>query len=364
MKDDRKLLSIVQVVDSLSAGGAERVAVDLANELSRLGHHSFVCATRSTGSFQSALLEKVSFVNIGRQSTFDMKGIFRFRRFIKQNSIDLAHAHGNSSALFCMVALMGMHVAVVHHDHNSIFQNRKLLIERLLLKRVDAWICVSQPIVLWAKDKVKYQDAFLINNPVDLSRFNNRSMAEKVNAGVNTLALVANYNPYKAHLNLLTALMMIRKPFENYQVKCYGGNTASAYYNEVTSSKEKKGLHNVMLLGSTNEVPKVLDDSIIGLLPSETEGLPISLLEYMAAGLPVVVTDVGESGTIVREAKNGLVVPSKDAEALANAIRFLLENKQEWSAMSTNGLRFVEQNFSLSTFTKRILHTYQSILIA
>jgi hypothetical protein len=107
MKKEKNVLSILQVVDSLNAGGAERVAVDLANELSRIGHRSFLCATRKTGSLESDLLDSVSFFKLDRKSTFDVDGIRVFRNFVKENRIDIVHAHGNSSAMFCIVALFG-----------------------------------------------------------------------------------------------------------------------------------------------------------------------------------------------------------------------------------------------------------------
>ncbi len=356
-----KPFSIVQVVDSLDAGGAERVAVDLANELSRLGHISIMCVTRKTGSFQSALLSSVSFLNLKRKSTFDLNGILIFRKFVSENHIDCVHAHGNSSALFCVVSLLGSGVSIVHHDHNSIFKNRKLWIERLFLKRVDSWICVSTPILNWAKEKVKYAHAIVINNPVDEKRFTNTSIDEKIKTDLNNIVIVANYKSYKGQLNLLTAVNHRKDLFMNYKVLCYGGNTESDFFRSACQYKEMKGLDNVELLSSSDRVPDVLANAIIGVLPSETEGLSISLLEYMAAGLPVIVTDVGESGNIVRAAKNGIVVPPKDPLALASAFEYIFENKQEWRVMSSNGLKYVNKNFSLTNFANRIITVYEII---
>ncbi len=363
MKKEKNLLSILQVVDSLNAGGAERVAVDLGNELSRLGHRSFLCATRKTGSLKSDLLDSVTFFKLGRQSTFDIDGIRVFRNFVKENQIDVVHAHGNSSAMFCIVALLGSGARIVHHDHNPLLEKRKLWMERLILKQVDCWICVSDPILHWAKEKVNYSKAVLINNPVDENRFFKNSITGKLKQGIRNIVMIANYKEHKDYFNLLRAIQQIENEFPEYRFQCYGGNTESNYYKKLVSYKESENLKNVELLPSSNNIPKVLSNAVVGVLSSESEGLPISLLEYMAEGLPVVVTDVGDCGRIVRDAKNGLVVPPQTPESLAKALGYLLTNQSEWEMMSRNGSEFIAQYFSLQSFAGQVVKLYRSIVL-
>jgi glycosyltransferase involved in cell wall biosynthesis len=243
------------------------------------------------------------------------------------------------------------------------FEKRKLWIERLILKQADSWICVSDPILHWAKEKVNYSKAILINNPVNENRFSKISVAKKQEKGIHNVVMIANYKAHKDYFNLLRAIKQIENEFPEYQFQCYGGNTESAYYKELLSYKQNGNFQNVELFPSSNNIPGVLSSAAVGVLSSVSEGLPISLLEYMAEGLPVVVTDVGDCGRIVRDAKNGLIVPAQSPVSLANALRYLLKNQNEWEMMSRNGSEFIAQYFSLPSFVSQVVKLYRSIVL-
>lgn len=347
---------VVQVVDSLLAGGAERVAVDTANALAGMGHHSYLCATRSPGALQQSLSGNVIFHCLHRSSTLDWKGIFRFRSFITKNAIQIVHAHGNSTAMFCVVALVGLKVSVVHHDHNPILDMRKAWREKILLTRVDAWICVSEPILKWAQQTVGFNKAIFIQNPVDTTRFTPR--AQKGETALKILVVVANYKEHKDYLNLLQAIHLQESVLKFYQFNCYGGHTQSLYFKTLVHEKERLQLTNVALFPSADNIPEILHSADIGILSSSAEGLPISLLEYMAAGLPVVVTDVGECGTIVRAAGNGYVVPPKNPELLGEAIAEILNQADVMKEMSKRGTKYVYEYFSMIKFAGKVVNIY------
>lgn len=359
MSNTEQNFSVTQVVDSLQAGGAERVAVDTANELAKLGHRSYLCATRSSGSLRNALSTEVLFHCLERASTLDWKGIVRFRSFIRNNAIQIIHAHGNSTAMFCVVALAGMSVRIVHHDHNPIIENRKAWLEKILLRRVDAWICVSAPILRWAQETVHFEKAFFLQNPVDTHRFKPMTSADKIRMGTKKLVVVANYKEHKDYFNLLHAVHQQESVLKHYQINCYGGHTQSAYFHALVQEKERLHLDNVSLFPSTENIPEILSSSQIGILSSSSEGLPISLLEYMAAGLPVVVTEVGECGAIVRAARNGYVVPAKNSELLGRAIVQIIDRGVSFEEMRNNGISYVQEYYSATRFIKRINEEYQ-----
>jgi glycosyltransferase involved in cell wall biosynthesis len=352
---------VVQVVDSLLAGGAERVAVDTANALSVIGHYSYLCATRTSGALQQSLSGNVVFHCINRTSTLDWRGIFRFRSFIAKNTIQLVHAHGNSTAMFCVVALVGLNVRIVHHDHNPILDLRRVWRERILLSHVDAWICVSEPILKWAKENIKYKKAIFIQNPVDTTRFKPRATSNETEPKI--LVVVANYKEHKDYLNLLQAIHLHRSILSLYQINCYGGHTQSPYFKMLMLEKERLQLNNVSLLSSSDNIPKILSVAEVGILSSSSEGLPISLLEYMAAGLPVVVTDVGECGTIVRAANNGYVVPPKNPEFLSEAIIKIINHPDKMKEMSKRSVKYVHENFSLLKFSEKISNIYSDLIL-
>src|SRR5207237_5498771 len=103
---------------------------------------------------------------------------------------------------------------------------------------------------------------------------------------------------------------------------------------------------NVLFLGRRNDVPEILACCDIGVLPSKAEGLSNAVLEYLAAGLPTVATNVGGNAEIITDQVNGLLVPSQDASALSAALLRLLRDPEFASRLGRAGQNYVREQFS------------------
>lgn len=354
-------MRIVQVVDSLDAGGFERVAVDLSNELALRGVTSYICATRRGGPLEKDLHEKVNYLSLNRKSTWDWKAIKSFRKWVTSEEIKVVHAHGNSSAMFCTFALTGLNVFIIHHDHNPIMEMRNKWREWLLLKKVDEWICVSEPIWDWAKNTIGYKTPLLINNPIDISRFDNQ--VKKKSNRIRFIHL-ANYKPHKDHANLIESVGLVVEKNKNFKIDCYGTNFESPYFRQMQKLIESKGLQPfIELHPSHNNIPQLLIEFHAGLLSSDAEGLPISLLEYMACGLPVIVTDVGNCKKVVTAANSGLVTPSRSPLAFSEALLQFINNYKHWAQIGRSGITYVNNNHSLQHFGDQLMPIYNKALI-
>lgn len=109
-------MRIVQLIDSLDAGGAERMAVNLANALVDDSDFSGLIATRKEGAFKSQLNPNVNYLFLNRKSTLDINAVWKLRKYILQNKIDILHAHGSSFLIAVLVKLI-CNVKLVWHDH-------------------------------------------------------------------------------------------------------------------------------------------------------------------------------------------------------------------------------------------------------
>lgn len=118
----------------------------------------------------------------------------------------------------------------------------------------------------------------------------------------------------------------------------------------------------VELWGFRSDIADVLTEANIACLPSYREGLPKSLLEAMAAGLPCITTDVPGCREAVRDGDNGLLVPAKDASALANAIEHLLLNPDVAQIMGTRGRERLEEEFSSRQVHEKTLTLYRELM--
>lgn len=349
---------IIQVVDTLNPGGAERVAVDLSNALQAAGYVVYFCVTRHEGTLIEELNKKVVCINLQRRKSYH--GLLAFRKFIIENEIKIIHAHGNSTALFCVLSLLGVKaVRIIHHDHNPLLKDRNIFIQKLLLSRVQSWIAVSKEILLWVTAKIEYPNPVMMINPIQISRFYNSAKDN----GISEIIVLANYREQKDYVNLLYAIQSLKKKGERIKVSCFGAHSGGDYFLKVEALTRKLDIQDMIQLNSsTMNIPALLSRADFGVLSSASEGLPISLLEYMASYLPVVVTDVGECKRIVSEANCGIVIPPNDSSALAAAIGKMLRNKQKWNEWGQNGRKFTEENHSMNNFLiKMITEVYQKL---
>jgi N,N'-diacetylbacillosaminyl-diphospho-undecaprenol alpha-1,3-N-acetylgalactosaminyltransferase len=123
-----------------------------------------------------------------------------------------------------------------------------------------------------------------------------------------------------------------------------------------------KSYSNIIFLGKRNDVRDILSITNIFVLPTYREGFPRSVLEAMAMNLPIISTDVPGVREAVKQDLNGVLVPVKNVEKLANAITLLADNHSEQIRMGKEGRRLVEQEFNSMIIFKKISQIYESCL--
>ena len=121
---------------------------------------------------------------------------------------------------------------------------------------------------------------------------------------------------------------------------------------------------NCIFTGARTDVPEILSSLDILILPSLSEGFPIILLEAMASSCPIVASEVGGVKELIENGKTGLLVPSADSQALAEAIRELLQNKEKAQSMGSFAQRIVRESFSLNRMIAQTEDTYEQLISA
>ena len=175
--------------------------------------------------------------------------------------------------------------------------------------------------------------------------------------------VVANLLPYKGHLDLIAALIEIRdelpQPWTVLLAGRDGGSRA-----KIETAIVRGGLANhVRLLGERNDVPRLLAAAEVGILtPTRNEGLSNAILELMAAGLPMVVTDIGGNAEVVVDGQTGLVVPPRDPKRLGDAILDLAQDPGRRKAMGDAARKRLADEFSLTACVERYCALYEHLL--
>ncbi len=171
------------------------------------------------------------------------------------------------------------------------------------------------------------------------------------------LTVLANLIPYKGHEDLLRALAC-RAPSGEWRLICVGAGSAAP----LQGLAQNLGIgNNVLFTGDRGDIPDLLGASDIGILPSHHEGFSNALLEYMAAGLPVIATDVGGNPDAVIDGETGFLVPPQTPEALAEALARMDDAIRR--TMGQAGRERVSRHFDLGTCVSRYDAFYRDVLM-
>lgn len=359
------MIKNLHLIDSLSSGGAERVAVNLANEQAKRGYQVTLCATRLSGPLEKEIAPVVRFFDLQRRFRFDLPALVKLIRYIKENSIQIIHAH--SSSLFIAAAIKKAlpGVKVVWHDHygGMALCTREVRFYRPVVRSMDAVISVNQALANWSIDQldmpatsVRYIPNFVVENRKGL---NCELPGEKGFRIVN----VANLRPQKDHLTLIQAMEWVVSEEPLAQLILVGSDN-----DQVTSKKIFKEImsrnlsSNITWLGSRENVQDIIAQCDIGVISSISEGLPLALLEYGLAGLAVISTNVGECPNVLDSGRAGLLVQPASPRELADGLLSFLHEPAKRKSMANAIHERVTQVYSSNTAFLQIEELYQDLL--
>jgi glycosyltransferase involved in cell wall biosynthesis len=221
-------------------------------------------------------------------------------------------------------------VILIWHDHQGLrekitINHRPLL--KILSRKIDGIIVVNDMLKKWDAKHTKVPEDRIrfINNFPDprITSFHKKKSDEI------TILCLANLRPEKNHLMLVRAFNKVKNRLAGVKLnlRLAGNVTDLVTVTAVTSLIHELGLQDdIEVLGTIENTTELLVNADIAVLSSSAEGLPVSLLEYGMAGLPVLVTDVGQCKEVVQDGKCGWVVPSRDLEAYTNALFYIIRH--------------------------------------
>ena len=330
-------LRIVQLIDSLEIGGAERMAVNYANALSKRIEFSGLVVTRKEGILIEKLSAQVKYLFLNRIKTIDRKALFLFSKYCKNHQITHIHAHGTSFFTACLIKLTNPSIKIIWHDHNgnrafaSKFQNSIL---QICSKLFSGIIAVNNRLESWAKEKLpNVTVVFLPNFVVKESISTSAILKGEENKRILCLA---NIRWQKNQKMLVEVASLIQKTHPDWTFHCVGNGLGSAYGQELQKwCTEKKLNETFYFYEGIADNATVINQATIGVLTSVSEGLPMVVLEYGLYEKPVVVTAVGELPELIKNEENGGIVASNDVEHFCSLLSVAIENaeiRQTWSA--------------------------------
>lgn len=289
-------------------------------------------------------------------------------RRLALRQVDVVHLHvgGGGSlyrhALYLALSRLAGRPVVLHwhvpaESTSLSASGRGRPIARWMLRRAAAVIALSpswQPALstLAGRDNV-----VVLPNPVDCEAI--RPPADPQARSASTVLFLGDFSPRKGAADLLAAAPVVLAEHPGARFVLCGGEPPPALRQQAVALGAAVALPGVV---KGEAKLRLLQEATLLALPSHAEGLPVALLEAMAAGLPVVTTPVGGIPDLVQEPVNGLLVPPGDAAALAAAILRLLADPDLRQAMGRRNRRLVEELFDVRAYVERLAAVYERVM--
>ncbi|MEN9910286.1 MAG: hypothetical protein RLZZ540_3445 [Bacteroidota bacterium] len=359
-------MRVVQLIDSLESGGAERMAVNYANALSETIAFSGLVATRKEGTLKEKLEGKVNYLFLDKRSIFDFKAVLKLRKYIVSNHVVVIQAHSSSFFLAVLVKLTLPSVKLIWHDHygNSEFlAKRPKYLLQLASFFFNGIIAVNEKLRTWSLEALHYKNGIYLPNFATIENEVSSSTNLKGKSGKRILCL-ANLRSQKNHFLLLKVASKLKESHPDWSFHLLGKDFQDSYSQELKMNIKKQQLENhVFIYDSCSDVVAVLAQVQIGVLTSRSEGLPVALLEYALHRKAVVLTNVGQVASIVEDNKNGFLVPSNNVALFYNRLVELIDNKLLQESFAEKLHQKVVAHFSATSIIEKYIHWIRTTII-
>ncbi len=363
-------LNILHIIPNLTVGGVEnQLAVVLKKYDKRIFFPS-VCCLSDRGEIGREIESngfKIVYLNKLRHQ-FDWTIIRDIYKLIKEWNIKIVRTHQYHANLYgrlaALVAKVPCLVASIHNVYTIDKKIHRRLINKCLAAFTDKVVAVSNAVKkdILEYDRIPEDKVTVIYNGIEVERFFKKRVTNirdelKISADTPVIGTVGRLTIQKGHKYLIEAIAKLKKDFPRITLLIVGdGPLKQQLKNYAEKLKISK---NVIFLGMRRDIPEILSTIDIFVLSSLWEGLCNSLIEAMAAGKPVIASDIPAVTEIINSDKMGILIPPQNSEAIKKAISVLLNNKP----LAQNFCKFAQERI-LSTFTidKTVSH-YSDLFI-
>jgi glycosyltransferase involved in cell wall biosynthesis len=376
MKPNR--IKLLKFVTLFEIGGTERQVVNLAKNLDRARFDVNMACLQRSGPFLKELEELnipvVEYSMSSLRSRGAVRQALRCARQIRRDGIEIVHTYGFYPNAFAVPAakLGGAKVVIASiRDMGDISSPLHRRVQRFICHWADCVLVNAEAIRLKLKE-VGYNDDKIqvIKNGIDLARFRPRTATGKFHHELGLppttplVVLLSRLSKFKGVEYFLEAAAIVARQIDNVRFVIVGGLYDDPAYNAALKNQAARlGLERrVIFTGFRLDVPELLAETAVSVLPTLSEGLSNTLIESMAAGVPIVATEVGGNPEIVAHGKTGLLVPPRDAQALARDIALLLTNPETARRFGAAGKERAARYFSIGRMVRETENLYFNLL--
>ena len=369
------MIRVLNIISDTNIGGAGRVILNYLRYADRNKFETLVAIPR--GSLLKPLLEEahvtVYEVDGMADCSYASEDVKALQALIRQVKPDLVHTHG---ALSGRIAAKRCHVPVVYSRHSAFPVPAKLKyppgrwVNKLLNEHYADHIIAVSPATrdnLTEGGISPKKITVVMNGVAPVSPISDGEKAALrrslgLEPDVFTFGILARIEDYKGHLYLVYAAKLLKdRGYSNFSILVAG---TGAFEEEVTRAVTEMGVEDVVqMLGFRSDAAALLNILDVQLNASYgTEATSMALLEGMSLGLPTIASDYGGNPFVITSGQNGLLFPSKDSAALADAMAELMDHPEEVAIMREKALETYQSRFTGEVFARNTEQIYENVL--
>lgn len=354
-------MRIVQIIDSLDIGGAERMAVNYANALAQRIEFSGLISTRSEGALRNQIESQVSYLFLNKKKRIDFFAVIRLRNYLKKNKIDRIHAHSSSFFIAVLVKFTMPRIKIIWHDHygtrakETKKENRVLIFLSIFFYSI---FVVSHELRKWSEKNMKCSRVVFIPNFTKFDSIIQKETHLKGKEG-KRIVVLANLKKPKNHILILKAFCELKLNEMGWSLHLIGKDYFDTYSDILKKNIKSNSLgDHIFLYGEKKDIRYILSQASVGVLASTQEGFPVTLLEYGLENLAVVSTNVGYCSEIIKNEFSGLLFNPLSEFEIKEQLLKVIDNDFYRMKMGNNLRKLVNEKYSEKIVIEQIILAY------
>lgn len=358
------MINILFVIIQMEMGGAEKLIHNITSKLDRNRFNPSIAYFFGEKAIREFRKLQIPLHHIEKNKKIDLSAFNRLNLVIKTENIHIVNAHHFMPFVYSFYGCkIKNDIKLIYTEHSEWeilnLSKKWTLIGKYLFARTDKIIGVNNAVtnMLSKKFHIPSEKALTINNGIDIKNFEKEYEIAQIKnelgirAGVKIIGIVANFRRIKNHIFLLSAFAKIFSEYSNIHLLMVGQgfkndpeNTENDIIDFIVANNLKG---HVSILGYRSDIPRLLSVLDVFCLTSNREGLPISMVEAMAAGKPIIGTNVEGIKNLIIDQKNGFLIENNNIEQLKEAILKILNSKELSQKFGYESKRLAYEKYSI-----------------
>lgn len=376
---NKKKIKVLHFIDSDGVYGAERVILNLSDELRKSSEFISVVGcivsdlNQDNALYDAAIAKGIEAIKIPISNSKLIGDLPKAAKLLKQSEIDLIHSHGYKPSVYGFIIKLLSKVQIMATCHlwfepksGPLKMRFMIMLEKFFYRWYPLIVTVSEPIKrVLVQNNIPSDKVFVVENGVEITHDNaldSHQLKKELNIDNDTFVIlnVGRLSKQKAQADLITAASHLKQFSEKFVLLIVGEGPLSCALNDQMKQLDLE--QQVKLLGYREDIKALLSIADVFALPSLDEGMPMALLEAASASVPIVTTLVGDISKLIIDGETGIVIPFEKPELLADAIKKIWNNPEKAENIASAARKRMAERYSNQVMGEKYSKLYHYLL--